>query len=299
MDAPLFDQLATRLASRLNRRRGLGVLAGASLPLVGLHGASEAKRKKKVTLCKNGQTVKAPKKKAKKLLQQGATKGACGGCPAGQKACRSGCIPIRNCCVDSDCGPGSTCEGGFCVVVVNPLTCGNDGFCSVFVTSDFFTGSEVGGLVGADAKCQSLANAAGLSGKFKAWLSDSSQSPSTRFPFFTGPWRLQPNAVDGTNLPPVVATDLEDLTTCGATCLKSPINRTETGVILQGSVTVWTNTLANGTASTASCLDWTSSDIGVSGLFGDASQVDSKWTNTNSTFGCNSALSLYCFELAT
>ena len=179
---------------------------------------------------------------------------------------------------------------------MTPLTCGNDGVCSVFVSSDFFTGGEIGGLTGADAKCQSLADAAGLSGIFKAWLSDGNQSPDTRFSFFSGPWRLPPNAVDGGDLPPVVATDLEDLTTCGATCLKHPINRTETGEILQGSITVWTNTLADGTASTASCAGWTSSDIGNTGLFGDASQADSKWTNTTATFGCNSALSLYCFE---
>lgn len=298
MDHTQFDDLAARLAGRLNRRTGLGLLASASLPLVGLAEiAAAGKKKKKVTLCVKGQTVKKPKKAAKKLLKQGAIKGACAaGCPAGQKACGNTCIPNQSCCDNSDCESPATCDNGLCLLIINPLTCGNDGFCSVFVSSDFFTGSEVGGLAGADAKCQSLADAAGLSGKFKAWLSDSNQSPSSRFDFFTGPWRLQPNAVDGTDLPPVVATDLEDLTTCGATCLKHPINRTETGEILQGSVTVWTNTLADGTASTDSCLDWTSTS--VFGLFGDVSKVDQKWTNTNTTFGCNSALSLYCFEQA-
>ena len=299
MDAPHFDRFTTGISARLTRRTGLGLLAGASLPLLGLAGDADAKKKKKVTLCVNGKTVKAPKAKAKKLLKKGATKGACpaASCPTGQKACAAACIPNENCCVNSDCESPAICDQGRCLLIVNPLTCGNDGFCSVFVTSDFFTGSEIGGLAGADAKCQSLADAAGISGTFKAWLSDSSQSPSTRFPFFTGPWRLQPNDVDGSNLPPVVATDLEDLTTCGATCLKHPINRTETGEILQGSVTVWTNTLSDGTASTDSCLNWTSN--ASFGLFGDASQVDPKWTNTNTTFGCNSALSLYCFEEAT
>ncbi len=297
MDAPRFDRFTAGISANLTRRTGLGLLAGASLPLLGLAGDADAKKKKKVTLCAKGQTAKVPKKKAKKLLKQGATKGACPACPTGRKVCRDTCIPNNNCCDNRDCAAPSTCDEGFCLVIVNPLTCGNDGFCSVFVSSDFFTGGEIGGLAGADAKCQSLANAAGVSGTFKAWLSDSSQSPSTRFPFFTGPWRLQPNAVDGSNLPPVVATDLEDLTTCGATCLKQAINRTETGEILTGSITVWTNTLSDGTASTDSCLNWTS-NAGF-GLFGDASQVDPKWTNTNTTFGCNSALSLYCFEEAT
>ncbi|MCA9862001.1 MAG: DUF1554 domain-containing protein [Thermomicrobiales bacterium] len=297
MDSTQFDALAARLAARFNRRSGLGLLAGASLPLVGLAELAEAgKKKKKVTLCLNGQTVKKPKKTARKLLKKGAAKGACtAGCSAGRKACDNRCIENTECC---NCEPPNICDEGQCVVEVNPLTCGNDGFCSVFVSSDFYTGGEIGGLAGADAKCQSLADAAGLSGSFKAWLSDSSQSPFTRFPFFTGPWRLQPNNADGDNLPPVVATDLEDLTTCGLTCLKHPINRTETGEILDGSVTVWTNTLSDGTASTASCSNWTSDSGSDFGLFGDASQVDAKWTNTSTSFGCNSALSLYCFELA-
>ncbi|MCA9876161.1 MAG: hypothetical protein KC442_00200, partial [Thermomicrobiales bacterium] len=233
MDATQFDRLAERLAARLNRRTSVGLMAGVSLPLLGLPGVAAAKKKKKVTLCVKGQTTVAPKKKAKKLLKQGATKGACpAGCPTGRKPCGNTCIPNANCCVDSDCPPPGDCDDGACVVIVTPLTCGNDGVCSVFVSSDFFTGGEIGGLTGADAKCQSLADAAGLSGIFKAWLSDGNQSPDTRFSFFSGPWRLPPNAVDGGDLPPVVATDLEDLTTCGATCLKHPINRTETGEIL-------------------------------------------------------------------
>lgn len=66
--------------NRLTRRSGLGALLGASLPALGLSTVANAKKnrkKKKVTLCANGQTVKKPKKQAKKLLNQGATKGAC------------------------------------------------------------------------------------------------------------------------------------------------------------------------------------------------------------------------------
>jgi hypothetical protein len=51
----------------------------------------------------------------------------------------------------------------------------------VFVTSQTYSGN-LGGLAGADAKCQQLANAAGLTGTFKAWLSDQSGNcPATRF----------------------------------------------------------------------------------------------------------------------
>ena len=72
----------------------------------------------------------------------------------------------------------------------------------VFVTSDTYDG-DLGGLVGADAKCQALADAAGLDGTFRAWLSDDAESPSTRFTQSTDPYWL----VDGT----VVADSWADL----------------------------------------------------------------------------------------
>jgi hypothetical protein len=293
MNAPRFDGFARTIATRLSRRRSLGLLAGASLPFAGLAEAALAGKKKgkKVTLCLNGQTVTVSKKKSRKRLKQGATKGACQLCPIGQERCRGTCIPSENCCVDSDCPTGGVCTDGLCLITI---ACGNGGACSVFVTSAFFTGSEVGGVAGADAKCQSLADSAGLPGTFRAWLSESLASTEPRFSRFTGPWELPPNVADGENFPPLVATDFADLTTCGPSCLSSPINRTETGNILEDSVSVWTNTLADGTASTDSCSGWTS-DTGF-GLFGDTSQVDARWTDANATFGCNSALALYCFE---
>ncbi|MCB1058064.1 MAG: hypothetical protein KDD11_21405, partial [Acidobacteria bacterium] len=50
----------------------------------------------------------------------------------------------------------------------------------VFVTSVGHDGN-FGGLAGADAFCQSLADAVSLGGTFKAWLSDSTTSPADRF----------------------------------------------------------------------------------------------------------------------
>jgi hypothetical protein len=50
----------------------------------------------------------------------------------------------------------------------------------VFVSSQNGNGN-MGGLAGADATCQSEADAAQLTGTFKAWLSDSTASPATRF----------------------------------------------------------------------------------------------------------------------
>jgi cysteine-rich repeat protein len=69
----------------------------------------------------------------------------------------------------------------------------------VFVTSEIYTGN-LGGLAGADAKCQSLADAAGLPGNYMAWLSTGASSPSTRFTQSPNPYVL----VNGTKVADVV-----------------------------------------------------------------------------------------------
>ena len=50
----------------------------------------------------------------------------------------------------------------------------------VFVTSEIYNGA-LGGLAGADAKCQERADVARRSGTFKAWLSDRTASVEDRF----------------------------------------------------------------------------------------------------------------------
>lgn len=302
MDAPLFDQLATRLASRLNRRRGLGVLAGASLPLVGLHGASEAKRKKKVTLCKNGQTVKAPKKKAKKLLQQGATKGACaGGCPTGQKACNDACIPLGNCCVSNDCPGNDFCVGGTCV----SFRCGNGGPCVVFQATGIL-GSVLNGLAGADQHCMNgAAQNPALNGRqFKAWLSAGGESPSTRFTKLAnaGPYVLVGNASDNGGPPPTVASSFAALTSCdnlGEICIQHIIDRNALGSNNAPSAFVWTGTREDGTGDTFNCDAWSDDGPTNEGLIGETTRTTSAWTASN-TQRCSSTVNgVYCFEQAT
>ena len=48
----------------------------------------------------------------------------------------------------------------------------------------------------ADAFCQGLADAAGLPGIYRVWLSDSTGSPSTRFTRSTIPW-IMPSGSNG------------------------------------------------------------------------------------------------------
>ena len=160
----------------------------------------------------------------------------------------------------------------------------------VFATSTLQTGN-MGGLAGADAKCQARAAAAGLSGTYKAWLSDGTGSPSTRFTRSTTPYELVNGVKIANNW-----TDLVDGT------LLAAINVTESGgVPPAGDVActtghAWTNTNTDGTQANAiySCTNWTSTAGGSTwGLFNQAS---GQWTSYCSGGLCSWNMTMYCFE---
>ena len=136
---------------------------------------------------------------------------------------------------------------------------------TIFITSQTFNGN-LGGLEGADAKCQELADAADLDGTFKAWLSDSETDARDRLTHATVPYRL----VDGTT----VADDFTDLTDGS---LDAPINRTENGTAVGDRP--WTGTdfageacfqatggtcvlmdPTDGTIPRLACEDWTTTE---------------------------------------
>lgn len=295
MDSTRFDGLTRAVAARQTRRTGVALLAGACLALLGLVSGSDAK-KKKITLCLNGQTVKKPKKRAKKLLKKGATRGACsGGCPASQKACANACIPVANCCVANDCTGDDVCENGACV----PPRCGNGGPCVVFVSAGIPTAS-LGGIAGADNMCLfSAVLSPELAGKtFKAWISGNGETPLTRFTNTTaaGPYVLLGNADDNGGPPPTVAASFQDLIACDGSspgfCLKHPINRDRTGSE-DVFPFVWTGTRADGSAATDTCGDW-QVDTGL-GLVGEAAKSDTAWTSST-TRACDTVAAFYCFE---
>ena len=78
MDANHFDRIVRTWAEPGSRRPVLGLLAGGIAGLAGLtETAGKRKKKKKVTLCLNGQTITVPKKQQGSYLGQGATAGKC------------------------------------------------------------------------------------------------------------------------------------------------------------------------------------------------------------------------------
>jgi hypothetical protein len=167
----------------------------------------------------------------------------------------------------------------------------------VFVTSQLYAGN-LGGLTGADAICQSHANAAGLPGSYMAWLSDATGSPTTRFTPSNAPYRR----IDGI----IVATNWTDLLDGN---LNAPIVVTELGGLAlmnpnhgcaSTTPAVWSNTTTNGTqvGGGLSCNNWTASSVFQS-AWGRADQASSLWTSWctgGNNDACGWASSLYCFQ---
>jgi hypothetical protein len=202
----------------------------------------------------------------------------------------------------------------------------------VFLSSRAYAGQDLGGIIGADAKCNELANAAGLYGRFMAWLSDGKRplpAPNqlqdldldvAQFDFATSPvgrFNRSPYPyvrTDGTK----VADDWYDLTTCnegagGDQCLDAAIVLDETGARVPGTesgsvLAVWSSTGPDGSIGVLgldqtleTCNDWEPElDLGDANLtpFGLAGDdvLDADWTNTTTGNPCNIEQRLYCFQ---
>lgn len=153
----------------------------------------------------------------------------------------------------------------------------------VFVTSTKYSGN-LGGLSGANAKCTSVANGAGLTGMYRAWLSNESDSPSDFFDKnFTGLYVL----ANGTTV-------AEGWIGLISGSLQNPIDRDEKS---NPTVTgVWTNTESDGTPDKDElvCGSWTL-NAGITTI-GLSTSKTSTWTKSNTNAGCSGMNALYCFE---
>ena len=166
-----------------------------------------------------------------------------------------------------------------------------------FITSTIGTGNlgawaDAGGATGiaaGDAICAARADAAGLDGTFRAWLSDANIDAIDRLPS-DGPWVR----IDGA----AIAADKAGL--AAGALLANPLV-TEDGTYLVplgggGESLVWTGTLADGTRAAQSCQGWTSARSSDSGLEGFITYLLPSWTE-NGPAECDSSwLHLYCFE---
>ncbi|MCO4763575.1 MAG: DUF839 domain-containing protein, partial [Myxococcales bacterium] len=175
----------------------------------------------------------------------------------------------------------------------------------VFLTSALYTGN-LGGIAGGHAKCQALANAAGLGGKWMAWLSTYQSWPSSYFNKASVPYRR----LDGKT----VALNWNDLVDG---TLDNPINVTEKKQVIGSSQSasysacgssykpkVHTGTTTSGSRASSSslhaCYRWqtTSSSSSYRTYSGRATSTNSQWTQACSSDRCSSSYRghLYCFE---
>jgi hypothetical protein len=156
----------------------------------------------------------------------------------------------------------------------------------VFITSVQYSGG-LGGLEGADLKCNTLATAAGLPGTYAAWL-------STNIPTVKAKDRIGGHAwlrVDGA----VVADNLADLIDGS---IQNPINIDENGTTTTSSV-VWTGTNGSGVFAGAGTNPCWAPGGGEGGLLGNpAATTNGDWSDgTGWLSGCSNASPIYCFGL--
>lgn len=196
--------------------------------------------------------------------------------PAKEELCDNG--------VDDDCDGTVDANDTDCQPAVPPTPK------VIFLTKGLHDG-DFGGLTEADAICQAEAQAAGLSGTFKAWLSDTYESPATRFTKNGSPYQL----VDGT----VIAIDWNDLTDG---IIDHPIHLDATGTPSLQALYVWTNTLPHsvpdnnsGAPFFDSCFDWRDVTGEFTGNVGSTNSTNSNWTDFTHV-NCFFRNPLYCFE---
>lgn len=162
MDANGFDALAQSVANGQHRRGLIRVLAGTALGGLVMLGAGTAearkKKKKKITLCHQGQTITVGKKAKKAHLKHGDTPGPCP--PPPPLTCSDGvknasetdidcggvecnrCADGKTCLVANDCISG-TCTGGLCVPCTPLQLCGSDAKGTCRCDAEFPSGTPV------------------------------------------------------------------------------------------------------------------------------------------------------------
>ncbi|MBI5531166.1 MAG: hypothetical protein HY898_00520 [Deltaproteobacteria bacterium] len=211
-------------------------------------------------------------------------------CNAGWADCK---VNINGCETNlendpQNCGAcGNVCPSGFCSSSKCDLI--------VFVSDDAFTGN-LGGIAGANAICVNLANNAGLSGTFRAWLGDDTHIATGPTSSPHGAYRL----VDGT----VVVADATNLNSPGD--LLHAINRTQWNQPVPATPgqccdhAVFTGVVAAEHMSTGkNCDNWTNGASGEARMGSAIATIGNTWTSTcwsSNPSGCAAPAHIYCFQ---
>ena len=156
----------------------------------------------------------------------------------------------------------------------------------MFVSSAVYVPGQLGGIAGADAKCQGLAVSARLPGTYKAWLS--SKGTDARSRVGAGGWVR----TDGRPF----ARNIDTLAFQNKQTVYYPPRVDESGKDLGNVHTyVVTGGLNNGTGSDSQCSDYTSPTGGT--YVGDAAAGSYLWAMSQlEPQGCGGRYHLYCFR---
>ncbi len=221
-------------------------------------------------------------------------------CDDGNTQSGDGCS--ADCTLEAaECGNGIIEDGEECDDDNNENYDGCDSECMgesiAFITSQTYSG-DLGGLSGADKKCQGLADNAGLHGTYKAWLSDSSTAVKDRFSHSSRPYYR----VDGEK----IADNWEDLTTCDDpyNCIDAPIQIDENGdnVYIEE---VFTYTKSDGSINdethVGECDGWTYGanqppEDRLETYGANSHSTGEKWTRYADNHRCDWYARLYCFS---
>jgi hypothetical protein len=160
---------------------------------------------------------------------------------------------------------------------------------SFFITSQNpGSGGDLGGLAGADAHCDALATAAGVTGRtWAAYLSTSEVDARDRIG--SGPW-VNAGGVE-------IATDVANLHS-DANNLTKETALDETGAVVNGRGDtpnrhdILTGSLPDGTKAVETCEDWTSAGAETAGMVGhhdrmglDDSPPSKSWNSSHTSRG--------------
>jgi hypothetical protein len=153
----------------------------------------------------------------------------------------------------------------------------------MFVTSQRWSG-DLGGLAGADAKCQTAAAEAQLLGTYKAWLSGAGVHAVDRFVHHPGPYVRRGGGIGWG----IIASDFESLLS-GDLWMEPRYD--EGGNLEYGSA--WTGTSSGGWDSGYSCDGWTSYE--GEGRRGWTETTSGQWYDLDNV-PCAQQYRLYCIR---
>ena len=162
---------------------------------------------------------------------------------------------------------------------------------TIFVSSTLQT-ADLGGLTGADAICQGLADAPGSivpEGEYVALLSTDEVGAASRITPSSGPY-VRPDGV------PVADSFAALFSTRPLNTDRDLLSRVRGDELgnLFGSEVVWTNSTANGLQASSTCVNWNSAEDADGPTFtGETNELDADWIDS-SPLDCDQLARLYC-----